>query len=92
MALIGIRELRENASEVIRKVREEKAEYMITYQGRPVAIILPVDTETVEKSMLQSGKQSAMDGWEAYKRLADELRREFPSGIGSQELLDDIRR
>jgi hypothetical protein len=65
---------------------------MITYQGRPVAVILPVDTEAVEKLILQSGKQSAMDGWEAYKRLADELRREFPSGTGSQELLDDIRR
>jgi prevent-host-death family protein len=38
MALIGIRELRERASEVIRRVREEKAEYIITYQGQPVAV------------------------------------------------------
>ena len=91
MALIGIRELRENTSEVLRKVREEKAEYIITHLGQPVAVLLPVETEKVEKAMLEAGKQSALGGWEAYKRLADELRREFPAGISTQVILDDIR-
>ena len=38
MPLIGVRQLRQQTSEVLRKVREERAEYIITYQGRPTAI------------------------------------------------------
>ena len=42
MSLIGVRELREQTSEVIRRVRPNRAEYVVTYQGRPVAVILPL--------------------------------------------------
>jgi len=41
MPLIGIRELRERTSEVIRRVREERAEYAVTYRGHPVALSVP---------------------------------------------------
>jgi prevent-host-death family protein len=91
MARIGIRELRENTSEVLRKVREEKAEYIITHLGKPVAVLLPVKAETVEEAMLEAGKQSALGGWEAYSRLIDSLRAEWPSGQDTQSLLDEIR-
>ena len=91
MALIGIRELRERASEVIRRVREEKAEYIITYQGQPVAVLLPVDTEAVETAMLQAGKLSSAAGWQAYQRLADALRKDWPADQSSQTVLDDVR-
>jgi prevent-host-death family protein len=36
MPLIRVRELRERTSEVLRQVREEQTEYVITYQGRPL--------------------------------------------------------
>jgi prevent-host-death family protein len=39
---VGIRELKNDASEVIRAVREERAEYIVTFRGEPVAVILPV--------------------------------------------------
>ena len=91
MALIGIRELRERASEVIRRVREEKAEYIITYQGQPVAVLLPVDTEAVETAMLQAGKQSTATGWQVYQRLTDALRKDWPTGQSSQTVLDNVR-
>ena len=55
MSMIGVRELRQQASEVIRRVREEQAEFVITYQGRPVAILLPLDTERAEAEMVQAG-------------------------------------
>jgi prevent-host-death family protein len=53
MSLIGVRELREQTSEVIRRVREDRAEYVVTYRGRPVAIILPLDTEHAEADELR---------------------------------------
>ena len=91
MALIGIRELRESASEVLRRVREEKAEYVITYQGQPVAVILPVDSETVQKAMLDASKHSALSGLDTYRRVADALRKEWPADQSTQTLLDEVR-
>ena len=37
MPKIGIRELKEQATAVVRSVREEGAEYVITLRGEPVA-------------------------------------------------------
>ncbi len=92
MPLIGVRELREHTTEVLRHVREEKAEYVVTYQGRPVALLLPVDREAVEAAMIEAGKQSATAGWEAYARLAEQARKAWSAKQGSQDLLDEIRR
>ena len=52
MALIGVRELRENTTEVLRRVREEQAEYIITLHGRPTALLLPIDAAAAEAAML----------------------------------------
>ena len=73
MPVIGVREF---ASIPPRcgQVREQKAEYVITYQGRPVAFLSPVDEEAVETAMVRAGRESAGDGWEAYLRLIEEIR------------------
>jgi prevent-host-death family protein len=92
MSLIGVRELREQTSKVIRQVREEGAEYVITYQGRPVATILPLDTERAEAEMVKASKKAVLGSWEAYERLANELRRVWPSDLSTQDLMDAIRR
>jgi prevent-host-death family protein len=92
MPLIGVRELRERTSEVLRQVREEKTEYVITYQGRPIAVLMPVHAEMIEAAMVQAGKQSLTGGWETYAQLAEELRQAWPTDQSTQELLDEIRR
>jgi prevent-host-death family protein len=92
MPLIGVRELRERASEVLRQVREEKVEYVITYQGRPIAMLMPVQAEMIEAAMVQAGKQSLTGGWETYAQLAEELRQAWPTDQNTQQLLDEIRR
>ena len=92
MSLIGVRELRQQTSEVIRRVREEGAEYVVTYQGRPVAIILPLDTERAEAEMVQAGKRAIPSNWEQYEQIAQEIRDAWPADLTTQDLLDDIRR
>lgn len=42
MPEIGVRQLKNEASEIIRAVREEKAEYIITLRGQPVAVLRPI--------------------------------------------------
>lgn len=92
MSLIGVRELREQTSEVIRRVREDRAEYVVTYQGRPVAIILPLDAGRAEKEMVQASRKAVLDNWERYERLAEELRRDWPTDLSTQDVIGSIRR
>ncbi len=68
MPVIGVRELREHTSEVLRQVREENAEYVITHQGRPVALILAVNPDAVEDAMVEASKANLVGGGEAYAR------------------------
>lgn len=44
MVEIGIRQLKNEASEILRAVREEGVEYVITYRGQPVAVLRPLET------------------------------------------------
>jgi len=46
MATIGVRELKNQATEILREVRETRAEYIVTYRGSPVALLLPLDQAT----------------------------------------------
>jgi prevent-host-death family protein len=92
MGLIGVRELREQTSEVIRRVREEQAEYVVTHQGRPVAVILPLDTAEAEVEMVRAGKSAVVGDWERYERLAEEIRRAWPADLSTQDLIDAVRR
>jgi prevent-host-death family protein len=92
MPLIGVRELRQRTAEVLRRVREEKAEYVITYQGRPTALLLPVDTGAVEAAMVEASKQAVAGGWEACVRVAEQVRQAWPAERATQEVLDEVRR
>jgi prevent-host-death family protein len=92
MSLIGVRELREQTSEVIRRVREEQAEYVVTYQGRPVALIMPIDTERAEAEIVKASKNAVLGSWERYEWLAEEIRRAWPSDLSTQDLIDAVRR
>lgn len=38
---IGVRDLKNGATQVMRTVREERADYIVTLHGRPVAVIRP---------------------------------------------------
>ncbi len=43
MPKVGVKELKDQATEILRNVREEQAHYIVTYHGRPVAVLLPID-------------------------------------------------
>lgn len=40
MPEIGVRQLKNEASEIIRSVREQKTEYIITLRGEPVSVLI----------------------------------------------------
>ncbi len=43
MTDIGVRELKIRAAEVVRQVRTRAARYIITYRGKPVAQLVPLE-------------------------------------------------
>ncbi|MBK7451434.1 MAG: type II toxin-antitoxin system Phd/YefM family antitoxin [Anaerolineales bacterium] len=50
MEEIGIRELKAHVSDVVRAVKEQRARYVITQRGVPVAVIIPMDAMLPEKN------------------------------------------
>ena len=41
MPKVGVRELKNNATQIVRAVREEHAQYVVTVNGEPVAVLRP---------------------------------------------------
>ncbi len=82
---IGIRELKSRASEVVRAVKEERARYVVTQRGKPVAVIVPMDAVPPEKD-------SPDDAWERLLKLRDELGKGWQSEKSAGEILSEMRR
>lgn len=81
---IGIRELKSRASEVVRAVREERARYVVTQRGKPVAAIIPMDAILPEKK--------DDDGWEKLMAIRARLGKDKRNKKSSLEILSEMRR
>ena len=91
---IGVRELKNQATKIIRQVREEQAEYVITYLGKPVAVIVPIDTVYLRRQHppVAIKKRSSDDIWVEWEELARELDEEWDSNETAVETLFEMRR
>jgi prevent-host-death family protein len=87
---VGVRELKARASEIVRNVRERRARYVITYRGRPVGLLMPLDE--VPPTSPTSAGVSAIAVWEELTRLGEEIGRGWRSPLTSAELLSEMRR
>jgi prevent-host-death family protein len=87
---VGVRELKARASEIIRDVRERRARYVITYRGRPVGLLVPLD-EPRAGSLPPVGEPDTA-AWDELTRLGEEIGRGWRSPLTSAELLSDMRR
>ena len=68
MPRVGVRELKNQATEIIRDVRETRAEYVVTYRGHPVAVLLPVDEEWL-KAETRRAIETATPGEDVWAEL-----------------------
>ena len=84
---IGVRELKNQTSSIVRQVREEAAEYVITHHGHPVAILRPIRAEDTEK--LQ--KQKSLEAWHNLLELGTLLSESNPSAKSAVDVLSKIR-
>ena len=87
---VGVRELKTRASEIVRNVRENRARYVITYRGRPVGVLLPL--QEAPETRLAVGGQHGADVWEELSELGAEIGQGWKSPLTSAELLSEMRR
>ena len=89
MPEIGVRELKTRASEILREVREHNARYVITYRGRSVAVLSPLEAVPEGEALVGEPQTTA---WEELTRLGEEIGRGWQSPLTGAELLSEIRR
>lgn len=61
METLGIRQLQNNPSEVIRNVENNLEPALITRHGRPAAVILPIDEGSLEDYILANAPEYVAD-------------------------------
>ena len=89
MAEIGIRELKAQASEIIRAVREQGVQYVITHRGRAVGILLPLEASPTGEARLASEGAAV---WHELCALGAAIGRGRTSDQDSAALLAELRR
>ncbi len=85
MRSVGVRELKEHTSEVLREVGKGGQEIQVTSRGKVVARLLP----PVEPRDLQDDFDVI---WADMDRLAEEIGRQWPADVSGVEALGEDRR
>jgi len=83
----GVRELKIRASEIVRRVRERKVRYIITYRGRPVALLSPVEGIPAAEPGV-----AGASAWQELERLGETIGKGWKSSKTSADLLSESRR
>ena len=81
---VGVRDLKEHASEILRRVREEGEAFEITLRGRVVARLVPTsapERQRSRKEWLQEGRE-----------LSAAISARWPKGITAVESIREDRR
>ncbi len=90
MPEIGVRELKTRASEILRDVRDRRARYVVTYRGRPVGMLVPVEDIGLIDSARPAGQEQ--DAWDELTRLGRQIGAGWRSSLSGAELLSQLRR
>ena len=85
---IGVRELKNHTSRVIRAVREEMSEYVVTLRGEPVAVLRPLTEEEAQRLRQVEIEETLAE----MKALAQEVASAWASEKSGVELIAEQRR
>lgn len=83
MDQVGIRELKEQTSEIVRRVREDGEAFEITYHGRIVARLVPAKQSEAEVDVEEF--------WREWDRLSEEIGEKWPEGVSAVQAIREDR-
>ena len=78
MESVGIRELKRDASAILKRVRELRETVEVTYHGAPIARIVPAEYH-------EQGRRELAAAWEQVNRLADEVATYEAGGVSAAQ-------
>ena len=84
MVKISISKFKTHSSEILRKVKEKRARYIVTLHGRPVAGIIPIDE-------VQPIAVTEVSAWDELVNLGQQIGQNWQAQQGSMDLLSDMR-
>lgn len=84
MVTVGIRELKQQASELIRTVRETGAQVQVTYHGKVVALLVPVAPA--------ANPDAEKHAWDDLDSLAAEIGARWPKDVSAAQAVTEARR
>ena len=82
---VGVRELRQHATEIVRQVRVKRATVEITYRGKVIAKLIPV-----REARPTSKENTAV--WTDLDRLAAEIGARWPARVSAVDAVREGRR
>lgn len=85
---VGVRELKNQTSRIIRAVREEMVEYVVTLRGEPVAVLRPLTEEEAQRLHQTEIDETLVE----MKMLAREVAASWTSDKSGVELVTEQRR
>jgi prevent-host-death family protein len=85
MTSIGVRELKQRTSEVLRRVRRRQEGVEVTVRGEVVAVLVPVGRRP-------GTKRRATSVWTDVDRLAREIAVRWPRGVSAAAAVSAGRR
>ena len=88
MVKVGIRELKKDASKILRRVREEGESFDVTYHGKVIARLTPVEEPAEEKV---DRALTVDEFFEAWDELADEVGKDWPEGLSAVDAIRESR-
>ena len=88
MPEVGVRELKMHTSRILRNLRTRRARYVVTYRGKPVAILMPLEPA----EMASPETDSPESVWQELIRLGREIGAGWSAPMTSAELLSALRR
>lgn len=85
MVTIGVRELKQQISKILRRVREEGEIIEITYHGKIIARLVPVNPPETATAMTPAK-------WADLDQLSAEISAKWPEGVSAVDAVRDVRR
>jgi len=85
MPEVGVRELKERASEIVRDLMTQRTRYIITYRGRRVGVLGPLEEAPLPDAV-------GPDPWDDLVQMGEKIGQGWRSPLTSAELLSGMRR
>ena len=85
MEKVGIRRLKRDASDILRRVRDRGETFEITYRGAVVAQITPVISDEDRRRQLD-------EVWTRMDELSKGISESWSSGVSAVEAVSEVRR